>query len=78
MPPNERELQLALIRAEGSGEPPARAIRRDPYAPRTLAELALALDATRHTPAPTPAEVRRAAGWLRLALWRMQAPTRPQ
>ena len=78
MPPDERELQWALIRAKGSGTSPARRSRRSPHATRTLTDLALALDAARCAPAPTPAEVRRAAGWLRLALWRMHSPTRPQ
>lgn len=78
MPLDERELKLALIGAPSGGEPSAAWLRRYPQAARALTDLATALAAARRGPAPTPAEVRRAAAWLRLALWQAQAPTRPQ
>jgi hypothetical protein len=78
MPPDERELKLALIGAHQGGEALPAWIRRDPQQARALTDLVAALETARRSPAPTPAEVRRAAAWLRLALWRMHAPTRPQ
>jgi hypothetical protein len=78
MPPTRRELKLALIHAHYEGARPAAWLQPDPGAARALRDLARALDAARHGPAPTAAEVARAAGWLRLALWRAHGPARPQ
>ncbi len=73
-----RAVKLAFIGAYGCGAKPAAWIRRYEHEARALADLALALDVARRLPAPTPAEVQRAAGWLRQALWQRRAATRPQ
>lgn len=76
---DRRAMKLAFIGAVSGSDKPAPWIRRYGHEARVLADLALALDAARCVPAPTPAEVQRAAGWLRLALWqRRTAATRPQ
>jgi hypothetical protein len=78
LPRDRRELKLAFISAHQCGEPPAAWICRYPQAARALTDLALALETGRRVPAPTPAELGRAAGWLRRALWLARAPSRPQ